>query len=396
MRISNSIPTSRIRRTIRPSPEFSSNLSTYRKNKNPDRTHARGKANPLSASARSADMFFLVILFTLFLAGVSGCSNQYAEDATRKAEAVGKRLTELGRRIDSGSLVNTRVIKTYADRLASRQPAFKEIAMQLRLDGTTKGPLYRGLRQRLADVNRKPGNKQEFAAAYQELEALEAGTDPIVYNDALLDVVNTLADLSQGELPRINIPENVQTAAVKGGSGQVPGSYLVGNPGYGQWKTDSSGTSFWQWYGMYRMFGDVLGFAGGGFGGYHRGPIYHDAWYSRPRYSFYHDAGRNTYGSRADRNTWRTGRDRLARQGIRTPRPKNYGSVASKQRVSTYASRRARTNSALRSGRMPSSSNTRTSATRARMGTNVKRRSSFFGASSRGTSSSRSRRFRGK
>jgi len=345
----------------------------------PSQARRTGRPSP------SSGLFPFVLLFALFLVGGGGCSNQYAQDATKKAEAVERQLTDLGKKIDGDSLINAQVIKTYADRLA-QQPDFRDIAMQLRLDGTTKGPLYQGLRQRLAGVNRNPGNKQEFAAAYQELDALDAGSDPVVYNDALLDVVNTLADLSQGELPRINVPANAQTAAVKGG--QVPGSYLVGNPGYGQWQTDSSGNSFWEWYGKYRMFTDVLGFVGGGF---HRGPIYHDAWYSRPRYSFYNDAGRDTYGSRADRSIWRSGQDRLARQGINTPKPKNYGSVAAKQRISTYASRRAQTSSALRSGRMPSSSGLRTAAS-----TGVKRRSSFFGASSRGTSSSRRFSFRGK
>nr|VFJ87519.1 MAG: hypothetical protein BECKLFY1418B_GA0070995_100724 [Candidatus Kentron sp. LFY] len=329
----------------------------------------------------------LIVLLALFLVGLPGCSNQYADEAANKAAGVERQLTELGKKIGSDSLVNVRIIKNYADRLTRQQPALGDIATQLRLDGTTKGPLYQGLRKRLSKVNRTPGNKQEFAKAYQELNALEAGSDPVVYNDALLDVVNTLADLSQGKLPRINVPGSAEAAAVKGG--QVPGSYLVGNPEYGQWKTDSSGHSFWEWYGMYRMFTDVAGLMGGGFGGgFHRGPVYHDAWYGRPRYSFYHDAGRGAYGSRADRDTWRNGRDRLARQGIRTPRPKNYGSVAGRKRTSTYASHRARTSSALKSGRMPSSS-----STGSRTGTNVKRRSSFFGASSRGTSS-RSRGFR--
>nr|VFK63892.1 MAG: hypothetical protein BECKUNK1418G_GA0071005_10399 [Candidatus Kentron sp. UNK]VFK70737.1 MAG: hypothetical protein BECKUNK1418H_GA0071006_10379 [Candidatus Kentron sp. UNK] len=349
------------------------------------------RSNSFTPPSFASPFLFLLVLF------LAGCSNQYAEEATKKAGAVEKQLTQLGKKIDSGSLVNARVIKTYADRLASKQPAFKDIATQLRLDATTRGPLYQGLRKRLARVNRSPGNKQEFANAYQELSALEAGSDPVVYNDALLDVVNTLADLSQGELPRINVPPGAQAAAVKGG--QVPGSYLVGNPEYGQWKTDSSGHSFWEWYGMYRMFTDVAGLLGGGFGGgFHRGPVYQDAWYGRSRHSFYHDAGRSTYGSRADRNTWQQGRERLARQGIKTPRPKNYGSVAGKKRVSTYASRRVRMNSALKSGRMPSSSSsgrrssgsTRSSSA----GSNVKRRSSFFGASSRGARSSRG--FRGK
>ncbi|NNJ85113.1 MAG: hypothetical protein HKP13_09300 [Gammaproteobacteria bacterium] len=314
----------------------------------------------------------VVSLFVVLLFALPGCSNQYAEETTKKASVVQRQLDELGRKIDSDALSNTLLIKTYADRLASLNPEFERIATALRADGTTKGALYQGLGQRLSKVNRKPENKHEFATAYQELDSVSAGSDPIIYNDALLDVVNTLADLSQGELPRINIPKNAETAAVKGG--QVPGSYLVGNPSYGQWTTGSSGGSFWEWYGKYHMFTSVMGLMGGGFYG---GPIYHNAWYGQPRYSFYHDAGRGTYGSRSDRNTWRRGQDQLARQGIKTPKAKNYGSVAGKQRVSTYAYRQTRTSSALRSGRSPAGSSTRTA---------TKRRSSFFSASGRGTS----------
>nr|VFJ49204.1 MAG: hypothetical protein BECKDK2373C_GA0170839_102430 [Candidatus Kentron sp. DK] len=316
--------------------------------------------------------FFIVSLLAALLLVLSGCSNQYAEETEKRVATVEKQLDELGRKIDSGALSNALLIKTYANKLTRKEPAFDEIARALRLDATTGGPLYQGLRQRLTKVNRNPKNKQEFAIAWQEIDSLEAGSDPVVYNDALLDVVNTLADLSQGVLPRINVPQNAQTATVKGG--QVPGSYLVGNPAYGQWKNDSSGNSFWEWYGMYRMFTDVLGFAGGGFYG---GPLYYSSWYSRPRYSFYNDAGRSTYGSWRDRSNWRQGQDRLARKGIRTAKPKNYGSVAGKKRVSTYAYKRMNTGSALRSGRMPTTSRTRTT---------TKRTSSFFGASSRGTS----------
>ncbi|MBF0118686.1 MAG: hypothetical protein HQK79_07600 [Desulfobacterales bacterium] len=38
-----------------------------------------------------------------------------------------------------------------------------------------------------------------------------------------------------------------------------PGYEYVGNSKYGQWKTDSSGNSFWEFYGKYRMFSDLLG-----------------------------------------------------------------------------------------------------------------------------------------
>lgn len=43
----------------------------------------------------------------------------------------------------------------------------------------------------------------------------------------------------------------------------APPSYsYVGNPEYGQWKNDSSGSSFWEFYGKYAMLSNVLGFAG--------------------------------------------------------------------------------------------------------------------------------------
>lgn len=42
-----------------------------------------------------------------------------------------------------------------------------------------------------------------------------------------------------------------------------PGYEYVGDKNYGQWKTDSSGGSFWEFYGKYRMFTDVLGFLSG-------------------------------------------------------------------------------------------------------------------------------------
>lgn len=41
------------------------------------------------------------------------------------------------------------------------------------------------------------------------------------------------------------------------------GYHYVGNEKYGQWKTDSSGNSFWEFYGKYALLRDVLGLAGG-------------------------------------------------------------------------------------------------------------------------------------
>jgi hypothetical protein len=48
-----------------------------------------------------------------------------------------------------------------------------------------------------------------------------------------------------------------------------PGYAFVGDNNYGQWRQDANGSSFWEFYGKYRMFTDVLGFF--------TGPVYrHD------------------------------------------------------------------------------------------------------------------------
>jgi hypothetical protein len=41
-----------------------------------------------------------------------------------------------------------------------------------------------------------------------------------------------------------------------------PGYNYVGNPQYGTWRTDSHGNSFWEFYGKYRLFTDLLSFGG--------------------------------------------------------------------------------------------------------------------------------------
>ena len=39
---------------------------------------------------------------------------------------------------------------------------------------------------------------------------------------------------------------------------EPPGYNYVGNRNYGEWRTDSSGQSFWAFYGKYRLFSDLL------------------------------------------------------------------------------------------------------------------------------------------
>ena len=69
-----------------------------------------------------------------------------------------------------------------------------------------------------------------------------------------------------------------------------PGYEYVDNPRYGRWNSDSSGNSFWVFYGQYRLLGDLLG----------RGSIY------RNQYSSYRSnmaGGRPYYGKNREYGT---------------------------------------------------------------------------------------------
>ena len=69
------------------------------------------------------------------------------------------------------------------------------------------------------------------------------------------------------------------------------GLAFVGNPQYGRWQTDDRGTSFWAWYGAYRLFGDLLGARGQPY--YYRRDEW-DTWSTRYR-------GQPYYGEDKDR-----------------------------------------------------------------------------------------------
>ena len=249
---------------------------------------------------------------------------------------VAAKLDALGSKINAGELANIVLIATYADKLAQAKPDLEPVADVLRKDATTFGPLYQGLKERLAAVTGEPANKHEFLPIIRELDSLNAAADPAIFNDSLIDVVNTLADLSGGGLARINIPKNALAANVQGNA--VAGSYLVGNPSYGRWSSSSGGRSFWVFYGQYRLFSDLLGGRG-----YYRGPLYYNAWYSGAnRYSYYNDYGRGTYGRAGDRSFTRDRRSDMRSKGLTVSTPaKQYGSAAGNRRVSTYAGARS-------------------------------------------------------
>ena len=71
-----------------------------------------------------------------------------------------------------------------------------------------------------------------------------------------------------------------------------PGYQYVGDPRYGRWRRDSSGSSFWEFYGKYALLRSMFGMFGG--------PIYSTSW---DNYRDYRYRGRPYYGPRNEYGT---------------------------------------------------------------------------------------------
>ncbi|MCP5079372.1 MAG: hypothetical protein GY951_15115, partial [Psychromonas sp.] len=194
-------------------------------------------------------------------------------------------LNNLGENLDSNNIRNAMLLKEYARILSNDKPDLKPLLDQLARDATRDGPTYQGLQQRLETLREQPQVVGDIEAQLYETETLIEASDPTLYNDALSDPVNVIADMSNGKLPRVNAISQQQSLQANGAENNGAGSQLVGNPGYGQWQTNSSGMTFWHWYGMYSMFSVITN------------PVRYDRWSSRRDYSYYNDVGRNRYTS---------------------------------------------------------------------------------------------------
>jgi len=292
----------------------------------------------------------IVLLFMLLVFGLSGCGGNRFEKQLRNAHTlVQNNLTQLKTELDTRQLPNALLITKYANALITQKPDYADIAQLLKKESTSEGKNYNKLVTRLAAVNLIPRNEREAQVNVQELQMINNAADPGTYNDSLVDVVNTLASMSEGQLASVNVP---RTASSTGQQGNA----LVGNPSYGSWQRNSSGTSFWAWYGMYSLFNNVIG----------GGRYNYNSWSSRPNSSYYNNYGRERYGSYNDvsRN-----RDLSQRN------PSKYNRTA---RTSPRYSATAKRSSSFGSSRSSSS----------------RSRSSAYGSSSRSSSYSSSRGFR--
>lgn len=232
-----------------------------------------------SNSVNLKTSIWLVALAALFL---SGCSNRFEEQTRAVHQNVSADLNSLKEHITNKQLINGLLIEKYASALIKQKPEYTDVATLLKKEATAEGNGYTALVKRLAAVNLVPTDEQAAAYSFQELQLISAAADSFEFNNSLADVVNTIAALSDGQLPIINVPASQRSLAKKSNA-------LVGNPAYGGWKRGNDGRSFWEWYGMYSMFGNVFG-----------GRSYYNSWAAQPHYSYYGQYGRNRWGSSSD------------------------------------------------------------------------------------------------
>lgn len=225
----------------------------------------------------------LVGLITLFM--LSACGGGINDDIETYQQLVNQRLSTLKTQLDDGQVRNATLLKQYAQLLGKEQPHYAMLAEEIAKDATPAGPMYQSLERRYQEglsVSNFLNPEEQLA----ELENLYQATEPSLFNDMLSDPLNVLADMSKGTLARVNsISREAQTLA-NGAEDFGAGSQLVGNPAYGQWQTDSSGMSFWAWYGMYSLFSDLFDRR-----------VYYGDWSKRRGYSYYNDVGRYRYSS---------------------------------------------------------------------------------------------------
>ena len=299
------------------------------------------------------------VTFAFVLVTVAGllaaCGDNFPEMVGQRHAQVAAQVKQLGAYLDAGRVRNANIIKQYAILVERERPDVLKLTRELAREGTTGGLAYGSLTQRLEKVNRAPQDEKQAGVAFEDLHRVEAAADVVVFNDSLIDVINVLAALSNGKLP------SMQASRTKAKSAQGAGSHLVGNPRYGQWRQNSSGQSFWAFYGQYAMMRSLF---------FSPRPYYYSSWYSNRGWSYYGNVGRHYYGSRSDSTRWSQ-----ARKTYPNARPRRtYGSLRSQRRLSTYGQ------SAMR-----------------RPGSALKRASSYS-SSARGTSrgTSRTSGYRGK
>jgi hypothetical protein len=305
-----------------------------------------------------AEMHKIIIAFLACMILLTGCGDPVREQIQAQLPVTQKQVIELGKKLQNNEIQNAKLLRGYANTLSTKYPQFAPLINELKKDASTEGPLYQSLVSRLNIAINQPNTFVSPQERFDELLNLSQAADPELFSDALSDPVNVLADISKGELPRVNSLSKDQSLAANGAENFGVGEQLIGNPAYGQWQTSSNGTSFWMWYGMYRIFDDI-------FDNRRRGRISYGRWGSSRNYSYYNDYGRTRYSSpsqlqkqtQVENRTRKTFESRGQKFSSAYSKNRTGASgISSKSKTAQASANRFRTNTAKKSAYAKSSS----------------------------------------
>ena len=229
---------------------------------------------------------FLLLLLLAASQLLLGCGDPVKGQIKQQLPITQQRIDQLGLALKNGQVRNANLINQYATEVVANKPHLLPLITEFRKDASTDGPMYKALIDRVNTTKNQPQMFQSSQALYNELLNIYQAADPVLFSDALSDPLNVLADMSDGLLPRVNSLSKSQSQRANKAQDFGTGEQLIGNPNYGSWQTGSNGMSFWAWYGMYSMMGDLFG----------RRTYYND-WGRSRNYSYYNDYGRTRYSS---------------------------------------------------------------------------------------------------
>jgi len=259
-----------------------------------------------------------ILVCTVLL--LSACGDPIKEQALQQLPISTKRVAQLGDALNNKQVRNANLIQQYATKVAALKPELSSLIEEFRKDATTQGPMYLALLDRLNTAKNQPQMFASSQALYDELLNIYQAADPVLFSDALSDPLNVLADMSDGQLPRVNSLSKAQSQQANNAQDFGTGEQLIGNPSYGSWQTGSNGMSFWAWYGMYSMMGNIFG-----------RPTYYSDWGRNRNYSYYNDYGRTRYSSPSQLNK-QTKLDQRTKKSFAS-RGQKYSSPYSKNRT---------------------------------------------------------------
>ncbi|MCH2037497.1 MAG: hypothetical protein MK137_02755 [Rickettsiales bacterium] len=216
----------------------------------------------------------LVVLVTV------SCSDPVKDELESLAPSVSKKIEDLNTKLDNNDLTNAIILKDYAKKLKKTHPEYTSVANEFLKETKPDNDRIVSMEKRFKEIMDEPKKFRSHKERLIEMASLANASDSQIYNDSLIDPINTMADLSQGSLQRL------QESRSKRNADEV--SRLVGNPNYGRWE-NRGGQSIWVWLAAYSIFNNLTT------------PYYYHSWYYNRPWSYYHDYGRDIYSGRADR-----------------------------------------------------------------------------------------------